>query len=118
MTVLNDAVYEAAQALKGRKEKRKAIIVLSDGADTRSGRSASKALKAALATNATIYTVDMSALNTGGKRRMQNQGALKRFAKKSGGRFIKTPGGVAMRKAFESIVRGAWCPIHPRLLPD
>ena len=105
MTVLNDAIYKAALALKNRPEKRKAIIVLSDGADTRSGRSASKALNLALETNVTIYTVDMSGVNTGGRRRMQNQGVLKKFARKSGGQFIKTPGGVAMRKAFENIVK-------------
>ncbi len=104
-TVLNDAVYEAAKKLETREEKRKAIIVLSDGADTRSGRSASKALKAALKANVTIYSVDMSAINTGGKRRMQNQGVLRKFARKTGGKFVKTPGGIEMRSAFENIVK-------------
>ncbi|HUF05086.1 MAG TPA: VWA domain-containing protein [Aridibacter sp.] len=104
-TVLYDAVYAAAQELSERPEKRRAIIVLSDGADTRSGRSASKALDAALEANATIYTVDMSGLNTGGTSRMQNRGVLKNFAEKTGGRFIETPGGVKMREAFENIVQ-------------
>lgn len=104
-TVLYDAVYSAAQELAKRPEKRKAIIVLSDGADTRSGRSASKALDAAMEANATIYTVDMSGLNTGGTSRMQNRGVLKNFAEKTGGRFIETPGGVQMREAFENIVK-------------
>ncbi len=104
-TVLNDAIFKAARVLKNRPEKRRAIIVLSDGADTRSGRSAKKALNKALEANATIYTVDMSSLNTGGKARMQNQGALKRFANKTGGRFVKTPGGREMRDAFENIVK-------------
>ncbi len=104
-TVLNDAVFEAAKVLENRPEKRRAIIVLSDGADTKSGRSSKKALNRALEINATIYTVDMSALNTGGRRRMQNQGALKNFARKSGGRFIRTPGGVEMREAFENIAK-------------
>ncbi|MBA3334270.1 MAG: VWA domain-containing protein, partial [Acidobacteria bacterium] len=49
MTVLNDAIYKAAEELAARSEKRKAIIVLSDGADTKSKYSADKALKAALA---------------------------------------------------------------------
>jgi Ca-activated chloride channel homolog len=104
MTVLNDAIYKAAQQLAGRPEKRRAIIVLSDGADTRSGRSADKALKTALEANAVIYTVDMSSIDTGGRDRMQNQGALKNFAEKSGGRFIPTPGGLALREAFKNIV--------------
>jgi len=105
MTILNDAIYKASEELAKRPEKRRAIIVLSDGADTRSGRSADKALKAALAANATIYTVDMSSMESGNTReRMQNQGVLKNFAEKTGGKFVATPGGQAMREAFKGIV--------------
>ncbi len=104
-TVLNDAIFEASQELEKRQEKRKAIIVLSDGADTKSSRSSSKALKAALQANATIYTVDMSAINTGGKERMQNRGVLKNYAEKTGGKFLETQGGIEMRDAFDKIVR-------------
>ena len=104
MTVLNDAIYKAAQELAKRTEKRKAIIVLSDGADTKSNHSADKALKAALTANATLYTIDMSAIDSNARERMQSQGALKNFAEKSGGLFVPTPGGVAMRQAFKDIV--------------
>jgi Ca-activated chloride channel family protein len=104
MTALNDAVFQAAKDLGDRPEKRRAIIVLSDGADTFSGRSADKALKAALAVNASIYTVDMSAMDMNGKERAQNQGVLRNFAEKTGGTFISTPGGIAMREAFRKIV--------------
>lgn len=105
MTVLNDAIYKAAEELGKRAEKRRAIIVLSDGADTKSARSAEKSLKAALAANATIYTVDMSSISAGNTReRIQNQGVLKNLAEKSGGKFIATPGGIAMREAFKNIV--------------
>lgn len=103
-TVLNDAIFKAAQELSNRTEKRRAIIVLSDGADTRSGKSADKALKAALSINATIYTVDMSGMDSDSRGRMQNQGVLRNFAEKSGGKFIPTPGGVALREAFKNIV--------------
>ncbi|HEX6126921.1 MAG TPA: VWA domain-containing protein [Pyrinomonadaceae bacterium] len=104
MTALNDAVYQAAQDLSNRAEKRRAIIVLSDGMDTISKRSADKALKAALAVNAVIYTVDMAGLQMTGIQRQQNQGVLKNFAQKTGGSFIATPGGAALRTAFERIV--------------
>lgn len=103
-TSLNDAIFQAAQELAKRNEKRRAIIVLSDGADNKSGKSADKALKEALAANTLIYTVDMSDVDTGGKERMQNQGALKNFAEKSGGKFIATAGGKEMRDAFKNIV--------------
>ncbi len=104
MTVLNDAVFKAAEALANRPEKRRAIIVLSDGADNMSGKSSDKALQTALAAGVTLYTVDMSSIDTGGQTRMQNQGVLKNFAEKSGGRFVATPGGVALRTAFKEIV--------------
>ncbi len=104
MTALHDAVYKASQDLSVRPEKRRAIIVLSDGMDTYSGRSADKALKAALAANAVIYTVDMSSIVMSGKQRQQNQGVLRNFAEKTGGSYIATPGGAALRTAFEGIV--------------
>lgn len=104
MTVLNDAVFKAAELLSNRPEKRRAIIVLSDGADTRSSKSSDKAIRAALQAGATVYTVDMAAIDTGGRDRMQNQGVLKSFAEKTGGKFVATPGGVALRDAFRRIV--------------
>jgi Ca-activated chloride channel homolog len=104
MTVLNDAIYKAAQELAQRPEKRRAIIVLSDGADTQSRTSRDKALNAALAAGATIYTVDMSSPEENARARMQSQSALKNFAEKSGGKFVATPGGVVMREAFKNIV--------------
>ena len=103
MTVLNDAVMKASIALSKRPEKRRAIVVLSDGADNSSSASSDKALKAALSVNATIYTVDMSATDSHVPR-AQNQGVLKKYAEKTGGRFVATPGGIAMRDAFKRIV--------------
>jgi VWFA-related protein len=116
MTVLNDAVVEGAKTLADRPEARRAIIVLSDGADTLSKNSQDKALKAALAVNAVIYTVDMSAidLSSGGgtissggtnarMERMKSVSALKTFAEKSGGRFVPVAGGEALREAFRQI---------------
>lgn len=102
MTKMNDAIYQAAVDLSNRPEKRRAIIVLSDGQDNMSGRSSEKVLKAALAADISIYTIDMSPIND--SKRSQNQGPLKRLAEKSGGTFVATPGGAAMREAFEKIV--------------
>jgi Ca-activated chloride channel family protein len=102
MTRMNDAIHQAAVELSKRTEKRKAIIVLSDGQDTISGRSAEKALKSAMSVDVAIYTIDMSP--TGDAKRAQNQGVLKNLAEKSGGTFVSTPGGAAMREAFEKIV--------------
>ena len=102
MTTLYDAIVEAAKSLAEREETRKAIIVLSDGMDTFSKATSDKALEAALAVGASIYAVDMSA-NTGGPRNQQSAMVLRTFAEKSGGRFVATPGGPALREAFASI---------------
>ena len=105
MTALNDAVLRAARDLAQRPEKRKAIIVLSDGADNKSGASAEKALNAALAANATIYTVDMSDPQMNQVARMSAAGTLKTYANKSGGRFVSKPGGRALDEAFREILQ-------------
>ncbi len=106
MTVLNDAVMHAANDLAARPEKRRAIIILSDGADTHSSASKNKAMERALAVGATVYTVDMSAASNPAARVQleSGSGVLRELAVKSGGRYIATPGGTTMREAFAQIV--------------
>jgi Ca-activated chloride channel family protein len=103
LTTLNDAIVDAAKALAARPEKRKAIVVLSDGLDTYSNASADKAIESALAVGASIYAVDMSASNGSSSGNRQSAAVLRSFAEKSGGRFVATPGGPALRDAFASI---------------
>ncbi|HEY0431521.1 MAG TPA: VWA domain-containing protein [Pyrinomonadaceae bacterium] len=103
LTTLNDAIVDAAKALAVRPEKRKAIIVLSDGLDTYSKASADKAVESALAIGATIYAVDMSATDGNSSRNQRSAAVLRGFAEKSGGLFVATPGGPALRDAFANI---------------
>src|SRR5437764_11857858 len=58
-TALNDAVVMAATDLGKRQEKRRAIIVLSDGGENFSRASSDKALDNALHSGVTIYAVNM-----------------------------------------------------------
>ena len=102
MTALNDAIVKAARDLSEREEKRRAIVVLSDGADTYSKASMDKALANAVAAGATIYTVDMTQIAS--KDRQAGAAALRNFAAKTGGRYVSTPGGQMLREAFASIV--------------
>lgn len=104
MTALNDAVLRAAKDLSQRPEKRRAIIILSDGMDTKSGATANKALNAALGANASIYTVDMMDPMAAATERMKSAGALKNFANKSGGLYVSSPGGQALDVAFREIL--------------
>ena len=101
MTTLNDAIVEAANKLASRPEQRKAIVILSDGMDTFSKASSDKAVESALAVGASIFAVDMSQIDVGGKR--PGATTLKGFAEKTGGRFVATPGGPALRDAFTGI---------------
>jgi len=103
MTTLNDAIVEASKTLADRTEVRKAIVVLSDGMDTFSKASGDKAVESALAIGASIYAVDMSSLDVGGTSGRQSALSLKGFADKTGGRFVSTPGGPALRDAFTGI---------------
>ena len=105
MTALYDAIIRAAESLGRRQEPRKAIVVLSDGMDTQSRASSGKALEAAMSIGAAIYAVDMSASDGGSTKNQQTALLLKSFAEKSGGRFIATPGGPALRDAFASIAQ-------------
>lgn len=108
MTALNDAIVLAANDLSQREERRRALIILSDGADNSSKASTDKALEKALEANAVIYTVDMNdpndpAARNSGNLLQQNAGALKKFAEKTGGRYVATPGGQKLREAFTQI---------------
>jgi Ca-activated chloride channel family protein len=100
-TALNDAVVRAADDLAGRPEKRRAIVVLSDGGENYSHASADKALDHAVQSGATIYTVNMS--EPGMSRDIAAAGILKNLAEKSGGRYVASPGGQEMRDALASI---------------
>jgi len=103
MTTLNDAIVEAANTLASRPEQRKAIVVLSDGMDTFSKATSEKAVESALAVGASIFAVDMSQVEVGASARQQAAASLRSFAEKTGGRFIATPGGPALRDAFTGI---------------
>ena len=101
LTALNDAVVRAAEDLAKREEKRRAIVVLSDGGENSSRASADKALDRASLAAATIYGVNMSEM--GPKRDLAAAGILRNLAEKSGGRYIDTPGGLQLRDSFASI---------------
>jgi Ca-activated chloride channel family protein len=101
MTALNDAVLRAADDLAKREEKRRAIVVLSDGGENFSRASADKALDHASQAGATIYAVNLS--EEGPSRDLAGAAIMRNFAEKTGGRYISTPGGQQLRDAFAAI---------------
>src|SRR2546429_1868494 len=101
MTALNDAVLRAADDLAKRVEKRRAIVVLSDGGENYSRVSSDKALDHASLAGATIYGVNMSA--QGPTRDLVGTAILRNLADKTGGQYIDTPGGLQLKDTFAAI---------------
>jgi len=99
LTALNDAILRASDDLAKRDEKRRAIVVLSDGGENYSHASADKALDHASAAGATIYGANMSPV--GPSRDIAGAAILKNLASKSGGRYIDQPGGQDLREVVD-----------------
>lgn len=105
-TPLYDAIAKAADALAERPERRRAIMVVSDGADTRSKATLDQALRKSLDAQASIYAVDLTnATVYGSGPKELGADVLKDMAAKTGGRFFKTAGGSKLREAFASMVQ-------------
>jgi len=105
LTPLYDAVVTASESLSKREERRRAIVLVSDGGDSNSRASLDEAVKQSTNAGASIYAVNLS--NSGlYKTPGHDPGveAMKNLAAKTGGRFFSTPGGQALRDAFASTV--------------
>jgi Ca-activated chloride channel family protein len=104
-TPLYDAISQAADDLSQRPERRRAILLASDGGDTQSRASLDQAIKKAIAANAMIYAIDMTDSTVYHTNlREQSAEVMKSMAQKTGGRFFRTPGGAKLREAFANAV--------------
>jgi Ca-activated chloride channel family protein len=110
-TRLYDCADEAIIALKKRAEKRKAIVLISDGCDTTSSKASfDSVMKKALADGITIYSIDLiddtARMGSGsevlGLRR--GAGEMQQFASQTGGRYVHSPQGDKLEEAFTGIV--------------
>jgi Ca-activated chloride channel homolog len=105
LTPLYDAVVTASESLGKREERRRAIMLVSDGGDSNSRASLDEAVRQATNVGASVYAVNLS--NSGlYKSAGPDPGAdaMKTLAAKTGGRFFNTPGGQALRDAFSSTI--------------
>jgi len=82
MTALNDAVLVAADDLSKRSEKRRAIVVLSDGGDNASIDSYDDVKKKAEAAGIPIYFI---AYDTGSETLQRDVDAMRNLATETGG---------------------------------
>jgi Ca-activated chloride channel family protein len=111
MTRLYDCADEAETALEKRPEKRRAILLISDGWDTTSRKASfDSVMKKALAAGIVMYSLDLiddttrmgSGSDVPGLRRGQTE--MKEFAAQTGGRYIHSPQGDKIEEAFNNIV--------------
>lgn len=96
-TALWDAVVVASELFAPRADLVPTLIVLSDGADTVSGRGPDEAIAAATSANARVYAV---ALEGGAE---SDAPALRRLAEATGGSFTTTTDPDELRPIYERI---------------
>ena len=110
-TRLYDCIDQATDALAKRSEKRRAVLMISDGWDS-SSRSAGfdSVMKRALTAGVTIYAVDLiedsSLLGSGSDAipLRRGRGEMQEFAARTGGRYVHSPQGDKLDGEFSSIV--------------
>jgi len=110
-TRLYDCMDEGIAALAARPEKRRAVLLISDGWDNTSLKAtADSVMKRALAAGIVVYTIDLIDDNTlmgsGQETLMLRKGRadMKEFAGQTGGRYVHTPQGNDLEEAFTNIV--------------
>jgi len=110
-TRMYDCMDEAIAALEKRDEKRRAMLLISDGCDTISRKASMESvLKKGLAAGVIIYSVDLiedSMLTVGSTDSMtlrRGRVEMKEFASQSGGRYVHSPQGDKLEEAFANIV--------------
>lgn len=111
MTRLYDGLNEAINALATRTEKRRAIVLITDGCDNTSrNASLDSVMKKALSAGVVIYSVDLidddTLLGGGASAAALRRGRsdMKEFSNQSGGRYLHSPQGDKLEEAFVNIV--------------
>lgn len=95
-TPLYDAVFDAIDELRDRPERRRSIILISDGADSASKVTQTLAERKAFLAGISIYAIDLINTQSEAKRSPERQAAaatLKQLAEETGGRYITTESG-------------------------
>ena len=95
-TPLYDAILQATEELRDRPERRRAIILLSDGADDDSKATQHEAERKTFQAGVSIYAIDLINTQKEARRIPARQAAaliLRQLAEETGGRYITGEGG-------------------------
>jgi len=95
-TPLYDSILLASKELRVRPERRRALILISDGADSASQATLREVEKQTFLSGVSVYAIDLVNTEKSARRSPQRQAAaqtMKQIAQESGGRYITTEGG-------------------------
>jgi len=95
-TPLHDAILAASKELRVRPERRRALILISDGADSASQATLREVEKQTFLAGVSVYAIDLVNTEKSARRSPERQAAaqtMKQIAQESGGRYITTEGG-------------------------
>ncbi len=95
-TPLYDAILTAGAELRERPERRRAMILISDGADSASSATLREVEKQTFLAGTSVYAIDLVNTEKSSRRSAERQAAaqtLKQIAQESGGRYLTTEGG-------------------------
>ena len=104
-TPMYDALVKATEDLLKRPERRRVILLVSDGSDSTSKASFDEVVRKATDVGITVYCVDLSDHGVY-KTVARDNGpeVMKNLSLKTGGRFFPSPGGGALREAFAQTI--------------
>ena len=110
VTRMYDCMDQAMEALKKRPERRRALVLISDGWDSHSKASLESVMKKALTEGVTIYTVDLvddnlligNASYVAPLRR--GRAVMQSMAADTGGQYLHSPQGDKLESGFTGIV--------------
>lgn len=95
-TPLYDAILLASKELRLRPERRRALVLISDGADSASQATLREVEKQTFLAGVSVYAIDLVNTEKSARRSPERQAAaqtMKQIAQESGGRYITTEGG-------------------------
>ena len=103
-TSLYDAVYLASEALATR-QGRKVMVLITDGGDTTSSSSYQDALRAAIESEALMYSIIVVPIEASAGRDTGGEHALIQLSKDTGGKYFYAAGTSQLDEAFRKIDR-------------
>ncbi|MCI0660366.1 MAG: VWA domain-containing protein [Acidobacteria bacterium] len=111
---LFDALVTASAELRQRGERRRALILISDGGESASSATLREVEQQTMLAGTSVYAIDLVNTEKSSRRSVERQAAaqvLKQIALESGGRYITTEGGffllpdrMKLKRTFSSLV--------------